>query len=257
MEKIEMPLLGMCYPVNLDSIVDVLIRCKSDTFNYYYDFCGVKLYSDTVTLEDAYQEVYGMTREEYRIKLDKAYQKYLVEMEKLNKEMHEEYKASKDKIFKRALEVVGEDNMDIFNNVFNKLSSPFSNLNEEIMNDFFNLIEYLNGDDYELETAKTMFRKIQPRGITDYNYVLKAIKVFAIHGDILFDELYDEEREKSFMEGIALLNKRHKIEPIIIPSTREYTYEDELDSYDRRRTSMLLAGYYLCKIDDKEEKKTL
>ena len=49
---------------SLDSVVDKLLMAKERGEQLYCDFEGHLLYSDTVTLEDAYKEVTGQTKEE-------------------------------------------------------------------------------------------------------------------------------------------------------------------------------------------------
>ena len=70
--KFEMPLFGMV-DSTLDYAVSALQSCKSDEIRFYIDFLGHRLYSDTVTLEGAYQEIYNMSREEYRESLREIY----------------------------------------------------------------------------------------------------------------------------------------------------------------------------------------
>ena len=72
MVKFEMPLFGMV-DSTLDYAVSALQSCKSEEIRLYIDFLGHKLCSDTVTLEGAYQEVYNMSREEYRKALKEIY----------------------------------------------------------------------------------------------------------------------------------------------------------------------------------------
>ena len=75
MRKIEFPMISMGES-NLDDIVNELQSIKNDDINYYYDFLGHRLYSDTVTLDSAYKEIYKLSRQEYREKLQEIYKIY-------------------------------------------------------------------------------------------------------------------------------------------------------------------------------------
>ena len=70
--KFEMPLFGMV-EFTLDYVVSALQGSNSSEIRFYVDFLGHRLYSDTVTLEGAYQEIYNMSREEYRESLREIY----------------------------------------------------------------------------------------------------------------------------------------------------------------------------------------
>jgi hypothetical protein len=80
MEKLEMPMLyTLICDSNLDDVVNALTKAKNDTINFYYDFYDHRLYSDSITLEDAYEEIYNMTREEYQKMIKETMDKYLSE----------------------------------------------------------------------------------------------------------------------------------------------------------------------------------
>ena len=99
MEKPKMPYIFMWPELTLDDVVYALIQAKNDDFNYYYDFLGHILESDTVTLEDAYLEVYGMTREEYRKNLEKQYKKYEENLHRQFEINRQEAALRKEKIY--------------------------------------------------------------------------------------------------------------------------------------------------------------
>ncbi|MGL5330401.1 MAG: hypothetical protein ACRDD7_14115, partial [Peptostreptococcaceae bacterium] len=79
--------------------------------NYYYNFNGHILYSDTVTLDSAYKEITGMTYTEY------------IEYEEQNlskwKKEKEEHKARIPELTKEYIEkakgIIAEDKLDIWN----------------------------------------------------------------------------------------------------------------------------------------------
>ncbi len=74
MERLRFYLMLLCPENDLDKVVHILRSFKNDKCNYYVDFYGHILESDTVTLEDAYQKIYGMTKEQIKSK-NKVYQK--------------------------------------------------------------------------------------------------------------------------------------------------------------------------------------
>ncbi len=78
MEKLEMPLLiTFAADNNLDDIVNALKVAKNDNVNFFFDFYYHRLYSDSVTLEDAYKEIYNMTKEEYQKMIKEVMDNYI------------------------------------------------------------------------------------------------------------------------------------------------------------------------------------
>ena len=57
---------------NLETVVYLLLAYKADGQHVYCDFNGHKLYSDTVTMEKAYLEVCGETKEQFEENQKKA-----------------------------------------------------------------------------------------------------------------------------------------------------------------------------------------
>lgn len=50
----------------LDDILDVLFAAQDQCIDMFAIYKGIKLYSKTVTTNDAYIKVYGLTKEEYK-----------------------------------------------------------------------------------------------------------------------------------------------------------------------------------------------
>lgn len=54
----------------LDFVINYLIDAREKEQNIFIDFYGHKLYSSDVTVDSAYKEVCGCTREEFRNKIE-------------------------------------------------------------------------------------------------------------------------------------------------------------------------------------------
>lgn len=69
--EIELPL-----GINIKKCVEILLRYKERGELVYGVFNGHKLYSDTVTLDDAYKQIVGSTYQEYEKKLETLSEEY-------------------------------------------------------------------------------------------------------------------------------------------------------------------------------------
>lgn len=76
---------------NIESVVYELLAAKARGEQVYGEFEGHKLYSDTITMELAYKEIHGCTKEEYEKKKKE-------EQERVEKEKNEQIKLSEDQI---------------------------------------------------------------------------------------------------------------------------------------------------------------
>ena len=243
MSKRELPVITVSFQTigkNLDDVIKLLQSNKNDDINYYYDFHSHRLYSDTVTEESAYNEVYNMTREEYRKQLKESYEEHKrikkERMMKLKKsfiesikEIKKELEEDKKKIFDKARTIIPEDKMYIFDEVYNK-AFLFPSSDSYV---YLDLLELLNREDYSLDEAKKIFKRIQPHIVLIDCLLLKSIKELSKYGYVLFDELYDEEKEKEAQrirdEFVARFSK-----PII--NKKWNSTEDELlTTYDRHK----------------------
>ena len=86
MEKIE-----LCAGYSIDTAVKRLLEAKAEGKHVFCDFNGVKLYSDSVTLDSAYTEICGCTKAEW----DERLKKDIAESEK---RMEEDRKRATDNI---------------------------------------------------------------------------------------------------------------------------------------------------------------
>lgn len=197
MKKMKIPtMFPLICESNLDDIVELLQSMKNDTTNYFYDFLGHRLYSDTVTLDGAYEEIYKMSRQEYRKKLQESYETYRTKEKARLENLRKEVLEKKSRIYEQVKKVIPEDKMYLFDEVL-KVIMPYGIYfsDEKNVQLFLELLEQLNNDNYSLDAAKELYNKIQSRHILDNCCLLKAIKQLSVHGSALFDELYDEERE--------------------------------------------------------------
>ena len=221
MKKLEVALLySLVYGTNLDDIVYALQSVKNDSIIFYYDFLGHRLYSDIVTLDDAYKEVYNMNRHDYREAL-----KVLFESDKTRKEILER----KIQIDERAKRIISKDHMRLFDeSLFILVPYGINCISYKKVQLFLELLEQLNKDDYLLDDVKKLYSKIQPRNVLSNNHLLKNIKELSINGNALFKELYDEEAE------LGVRNAQLLIPHIDIDSHKREQPEDEsMSRYDK------------------------
>ena len=69
------------YSKTLDQMIELLLDYKEKGELVYCDFNGHILYSDTVTMDSAYLEICGVTKEEFDKQKEEALQKYELEKE--------------------------------------------------------------------------------------------------------------------------------------------------------------------------------
>ena len=247
MQSFRLPLF--IWPeTTLDEVVELLHKSP----NSYFDFLGHELDSN-ITIEEAYQEVYGMTREEYRTEIQKLYEEHKKRMAVLFEELKKEAQEREERILNRAKGIIPENQMDIYEKAYSLLGRNDSVEGENRNNEYLELISYLNNDDYSLEKATEMFKKIRTRYVDSNAYLLKSIKLLSKHGAALYDLLYDEAAVKRFKESRKRFIKTISKITKSLDYNRPLTQEEELTSYDRILTAHRLLGYSL----SKKEGKTL
>lgn len=64
-ENIEYKQIDVVWGLSIDDVVNTLLQYKSIGSRVCVEFNGVMLYSDTVTLDGAYKEITGMTRQKF------------------------------------------------------------------------------------------------------------------------------------------------------------------------------------------------
>ena len=248
-----MPLLLFFGYHNLDSIVNDLQDSKNDEINYYYDFLGHRLYSDTVTIESAYQEVFDMTREEYRDMLEKQYQQMKKIREEFFKKTREEALERKERIINLALEVIPEDKMQIFIDELPNIGDLYP-YNEERAKCYLEIIKELNNDNYSLDKVKELFTTIKPFDTPGISSLLKSIKVLAKHGDVLFNEYHDVIETAEQLINDMKKNIENYINSPILPEKKiTIDHDKELDMFDIKLTLLRECSYQ----SSEENNKTL
>ncbi len=251
MAKPKMPYILFWPETNLDIIVKSLQSMKNDQYNYYFDFLGHNLESDTVTLEDAYLEVYGMSREEYRKKLKESYEAYKNHLSEQFRIHREENELRKQKIHDIAKGVIPEDKMPIFEEAYEILCIRHP-LSETIQLEFVEFIKYLNSSEFSLQEALAKYKRFIPR-LTISNYdLLRCIKELSVHGSELYDILADEESVKRVKETIQTYQIAHNLDTLPGFKLPEPTEDELLTSYDIKRTTYALLGYSLSQNKDPE-----
>ena len=248
MEKYRVPYTFYSSKANLDIIVNGLQRAKSANYNYYFDFLGHILESDTVTIEDAYLEVYGMSREEYRKKLKEKYELYKISLEEQSRLFKEEEQLKKQKIQDVARGIIPEDKMSIYEEAYKILEIRYF-MNDAIQIEFIDYIKYLNSSEFSLQQALTMYKKFILRlTLPNYN-LLRCLKELTIHGNELYNALIDEETIKKEKESIEAIHNLNFLPRIKLP---EPTEEDLLTSYDIKITTYALLKYAMGKNKNEE-----
>ncbi len=205
----------------LDGLVRSLQAARNEDVNFYYDCGNHRLYSDTVTIESAYQEVYNMSRQEYWEKQQKEHKNYLKELDKLSAKRKAEEQEKKENIKRKAQEIIPEEQMSIFEKVLEILYPVgFCCSTEEKVDIYFEILKELNKEDYLLEIAKNNYHKIRPRYVIEDCRLLRSIKMLSTNGYALYDELYDEEREKRAKD--VQFRSAKALESIILPTSSSF-----------------------------------
>ena len=254
MEKTRMPYLLFWPETNLDSIVKHLQSMKNDKYNYYFDFLGHTLESDTVTLEDAYLEVYGMSREEYREKLKESYQKYQQILEETAKARREKKEKEKQKIHDMAKGVIPEDKMPIYEEAYRIIQDKYFTIYETQL-EFIDFIKYLDSDDFKLQEALATYKKFMTMDIFSNYDLLRCLKELTVHGVELYNALVDEEEVQRLKANIRRYQLAQNLD--IFPLNYKFpepTEEDLLTSFDIRRTTNAFFAYSLLPKKDSEGK---
>ena len=242
MKKIERPIIGgISAEPNLDMVVGWLQSLKSDRINWYFDFFGHRLYSDTTTLESAYKEVYGCTREEYMKKILENYKKYKQARKELSEKTRRKNKKYLEKYRHMASNVFPKDKMDMFDDVMKLLNSYYMDFGmiEEKFKIYLEILIELNKEDYSLAKAEELFNNIKDRLITINFDILRTIKELSIHGEVLFDKLYDQEKDEE------LKSTKLEIPSLASSSMGNYvplTEDEEAIRHDRTMTALYLAS---------------
>ncbi len=253
MEKIRMPYLFMWPEMNLDTTVHCLQAAKSDKFNYYYDFLGHVLESDTVTLEDAYLEVYGMTRAEYRTRLKESYQRYCKNLEEQFRIRQEEDQKRRQKVFDTAKGIIPEDKMGVYEEAYDLLSI-IRLLDDNIHLEFLDFIKFLNSSEYTLQQALEKYKRFMASNIFSNADLLKCIRDLSVHGSELYDALVDEETTKRLKDNLFFKGNHDLSRILEIDKPKEPTEDDLLTSYDIKMTTYALIGYHSSQ--EKKSEKT-
>ena len=252
MEKIEIPIVGLliCEP-NLDMVVESLQSAKNDTINYYFDFFSHRLFSDTVTVENAYEEVYGCTKEEYKQKMLENYRKHEEAKKTIFEEKRRENLECKNKYRKIASEVFPSDKMYMFDKVIELLDTYHLSLDliEARFNAYIEVIRELNKEDFSLNKAEKLFNSVKGIHSFENMNLLFTIKEIAIHGDKLYDLLFDsklyEKINSNKIEVPSLANDFLKEE--------YFSEEEKAEYYDREVTTLTLGLYHFTKSMDKNK----
>ena len=92
----------------IDQVVRELQEYKYRRILAYADFNGVRLYSDAITLDDAYKQITGKTKAEF----DKSQEEWHENYERKEKEFKETIPSLTEEWIKRGKEILTEDKWD-------------------------------------------------------------------------------------------------------------------------------------------------
>jgi len=176
-EATEIEIIGR----DIDYVVNELLEYKENGISVYVNFNGHKLYSENVTLENAYLEITGKTKEEFDSVL-----KYTVEKFRKESEEHESKIPELSKIWiDKGKKVLSEDKWEYWSKIVPVRLGDFYRGME--LGNTLDIISSLNENDFNM--AKEKFDKQGHSGMS-------ASLVFA-----MVDEFCGKGKEfKKFME---------------------------------------------------------
>lgn len=97
----------------IEESVNLLLKCKDEGVLVCGNFNGVKLYSDTVKLDDAYRQITGKTKAEF----DKSQEEWREDYKRKEKEFKETIPSLADEWIKKGKEVLTEDKWDYWSEI--------------------------------------------------------------------------------------------------------------------------------------------
>lgn len=163
--------------INIEEAVNELLRYKNRNLKVYGSFNGHKLYSDTVTLDNAYKKITGYTKKDYDEKMKKEYEE--------NKRYLEECKLNAAKNIPNWIEcghkILSKDKWDLWNKIVPIRAKDLYNGFE--LDCTLEIEKILNKRlDTSFKEAKYVLENQGHSGMS-YNLVLSMIKDFCTDGE--------------------------------------------------------------------------
>jgi len=159
---------------NIDSVVKGLLKYKNEGKLISTEFNGVMLYSDTVTLDDAYKSVTGKTKAEF----DESMKQIREKDEKERMEHEERIPELTELWVKEGRKVLAEDKWGLWEKIVPiRLGDIYRGMELEACLD---IVKTLNSG--TLEEAKAMIEKQGHSGMS-FSLVCSMVKEFSPRGD--------------------------------------------------------------------------
>ena len=187
-KKITIP-----YNMPLDGVVYSLLTFKENGYSVYCIFEGHQLFSDNVSMDEAYIDVYGKTKKEF----DEVYKYYLRGAELIDTSLHEMWKSFVNNNYEVFNGLDFEISLDLIENYLNganleDLSITLNAKIEELANN------PSSGDDVDKETLTRLIV-----------YVLLRFSPFGYEfAELVFSKTNDKYIEKDIEEYEMTSSKR-------------------------------------------------
>ena len=160
---------------NLQEIVNKLLYYKNKGILVYTDFNEKRLYSDTVTMDNAYLEVTGKTKAEF----DKAQQEWHDNYNKAKKEHENNIPQLTEKWKIRGREILTEDKWEYWDEIIPiRLNDLYEGME---LGSCLDIVKILNNDK-SLEEAKQEIEKQNHSGMS-WGLVCLMVKEFCERGE--------------------------------------------------------------------------
>lgn len=160
---------------DIDSVVSSLLRYRQEGKLVSTEFNGVTLYSDTVTLNDAYKAITGKTKEECEIELKNWKENY----EKELKTHQDRIPELTEQWIKKGAEILDEDKLELWNKIVPiRLSDLYRGME---LGNCLDIVKILK-DGGTLDEAKAEMEKQGHSGMS-FSLVCAMVKEFSPKGE--------------------------------------------------------------------------
>ena len=160
---------------NLESTVNELLDYKNKGILVYTDFNGTILYSDTVTMDDAYLKITGKTKAEF----DKAQQDWRDNYEREEREFKAQIPKLAEELKKKGREILAEDKWNYWDKIVpTRLGDLYHGFE---LGCCLDIVKILNNNG-SLEEAKQEIQKQGHSGMS-WGLVCLMIKEFCERGE--------------------------------------------------------------------------
>lgn len=164
---------------NLETVVNKLLNYKNKGILVYTDFNETRLYSDTVTMDNAYLKVTGKTKAEF----DKAQQDWRDNYEREEREFKAQIPQLAEEWKKKGREILTEDKWNYWDEIVPvRLGDLYHGME---LGNCLDIVKILNNDG-SLEEAKQEMQKQGHSGMS-WGLVRLMVKEFCERGEDFWD----------------------------------------------------------------------